>query len=698
MTEPTPPTVVVRVGGWQRAFPPGREVVIGRDVRADVRIPRPVVERSHVVLRYHDGEWTAYDASVAGVYVGTLRVASLPIRGGETVNVGDPQGPRVTFDLGESGGAPSAEAPATVRIGRAPDNDLLVSNLLASNHHATVTVIAACARVQRENRFSPIFVNGVPVKSAPLHERDVVTIANDDFVYEAGHLAYTARTGSHTEGLEVRDVGLVTQDGTVLLDRVAFSADPGTVTAVIGPAGSGRSTLAALIAGFRLPTAGSVRFEGHDLHANYPALRSRIGTVATGETVHRGLTVAQALGYTAELRTASDVTTLERQQICAQILDETELTAHADSRVDALPSSLRMRAEVAVELLTGPSLIVLDEPTSGLDPALDRDVMVMLRDLAAAGRVVVVVTSTVMFLGLCDQVVLMAPGGRTAYVGAPADIAEAMGSNDFADVFSAVAADPAGAQARFLEQNPPSGESADDPSVTPDGRVPVPLWRQTATLARRQATLIAANRGYVAFLAALPFIAGLLPLAAAGDMGEFAALQIRGLTYLGALIMGTTLSVREIVCERRIFRHEQEVGLSATAYVMAKIGVCAVIGTFQAAVLITLVTSVKGAPPTVSTLGDPRVELFVATAATCAAASAFGLLMSSLARTLNQAVALAAVGLLTQIALAGGLIGPPWSPNPSTWLPSVAVLVALFLIYTALTRWCLRPRRRNWDR
>lgn len=698
MSEPTPPTVVVRVGGWQRAFPPGREVVIGRDVRADVRIPRPVVERSHLVLRHHDGEWTAHDNSVAGMYVGDLRVGSLPIRGGETVNVGDPRGPRVTFDLGESGGTPRPETPATVRIGRAPDNDLLVSNLLASNHHATVIVTAAGARIQRADRFSATFVNGVPVKSAPLRERDVVTIANDDFVYEAEHLAYTTRTGTHTEGLEVGGVGLLAPDGTVLLDRVSFTADPGTVTAVIGPAGSGRSTLAAVIAGFRLPTAGSVRFEGRDVHANYPALRSRIGTVPTGETVHRGLTVSQALGYTAELRTPPDVTKLERQQICAQILDEIELTVHADSRIDTLSSSLRARAEVATELLTGPTLLVLDEPTSGVDPALDRDVMVMLRELAAAGRVVVVVTSTVMFLGLCDQVVLMAPGGRTAYVGAPADIGEAMGSNDFADVFSAVAADPAGAQARFLQSNPPPGESPDVPSVAPGGRVPVPLWQQTAALARRQATLIAADRGYLAFLAVLPFIVGLLPLSVAGDMSELSARLILGLTSLGALVMGTALSVREIVCEREIFRHEQAVGLSATAYVMAKIGVCAVIGSFQSAVLIMLVTSVKGAPPTAGTLGDPRLDLFVVTAATCATASAFGLLMSSLARTPNQVVPLAVVVLLTQIALAGGLIAPRWPLSPSTWLSSVAMLGALFLSFTVLTRWRLRPRRRFWDR
>ena len=56
----------------------------------------------------------------------------------------------------------------------------------------------------------------------------------------------------------------------------------------------------------------------------------------------------------------------------AQVLEELEMTPHADTRVDKLSGGQRKRASVAVELLTGPSLLVLDEPTTGLDPALDR--------------------------------------------------------------------------------------------------------------------------------------------------------------------------------------------------------------------------------------------------------------------------------------------------------------------------------------
>lgn len=101
--------------------------------------------------------------------------------------------------------------------------------------------------------------------------------------------------------------------------------------------------------------------------------------------LHRQLTVRQALRYAAELRLPPDTTAADRTRVIDGVLAELSLTEHADTRVDRLSGGQRKRASVALELLTSPSLLILDEPTSGLDPALDRQVMVMLRQLADAG-------------------------------------------------------------------------------------------------------------------------------------------------------------------------------------------------------------------------------------------------------------------------------------------------------------------------
>ncbi len=234
-----------------------------------------------------------------------------------------------------------------------------------------------------------------------------------------------------------------------------MTARPGTLTAIIGGSGAGKSTLARLIAGYTSPSSGTVTFEGHNIHTGYASLRSRIGMVPQDDVVHRRLTVNQALSYAAELRLPPDTTKADRAQVIAQVLDELGLTQHADTRVDQLSGGQRKRASVALELLTGPSLLILDEPTSGLDPALDLQVMTMLRQLADAGRVVLVVTHSLTYLDVCDQVLLMAPGGKTAFLGPPDEVGAAMGTTNWAHIFAKVGADPDEASRRFLARRQP---------------------------------------------------------------------------------------------------------------------------------------------------------------------------------------------------------------------------------------------------
>src|SRR6202008_3268924 len=156
----------------------------------------------------------------------------------------------------------------------------------------------------------------------------------------------------------------------------------------------------------------------------------------------------------------------DRARVVAQVLEELEMTQHADTRVDKLSGGQRKRASVAMELLTKPSLLILDEPTSGLDPALDRQVMTLLRQLADAGRVVLGVTHSVTYLDVCDQVLLLAPGGKTAFYGPPNQIGTSMGTTNWADIFSTVAGYPDAAKARYLAQTgpPPPPPTAEKPA------------------------------------------------------------------------------------------------------------------------------------------------------------------------------------------------------------------------------------------
>ena len=353
------------------------------------------------------------------------------------------------------------------------------------------------------------FVNGVRVGSAVLNEGDVITIGNVDLVFTDGNLIRRTEAATRSGGLEVNGVHFKI-DGKELLDNISLTARPGTLTAIIGGSGAGKTTLSRLIAGYTRPSAGSVTFEGHNIHAEYATMRSRIGMVPQDDVVHRQLTVNQALGYAAELRLPPDTSKQERAQVVAQVLEELDLTKHADTRVDKLSGGQRKRASVALELLTQPSLLLLDEPTSGLDPALDRQVMLMLRQLADAGRVVLVVTHSVSYLDVCDQILLMAPGGKTAFNGPPSQVGAALGTTNWADIFANVGADPDEANRRFMEREGRSTVASTGAGSPADLGEPVhtDLLRQLSTIARRQVRLVVSDRGYSVFLAVLPFLIG----------------------------------------------------------------------------------------------------------------------------------------------------------------------------------------------
>jgi ABC-type multidrug transport system ATPase subunit len=756
MSRPLPPPITVRTGGWQRTFAPGRDVVIGRDVRADVRIPHLGVSRSHVILRCLDGRWVALDDnSFNGMFVERRRVSSADIRDGQTIHVGDPDGPLLTFELGavaQPDDRPTSllqshepETVVTASIGRAFDNDVVISDVLVSSHHASLASTPRGIRIQDAGSANGTFVNGEPVTEAILREDDVVTIGNVDFVFTGRDLVRRSQPATKTGGLEVRDVSLTIDGALTLLDRVSFTARPGTLTAVIGPSGSGKTTLAKAIIGATRPTSGAVSFDGHDVHADNALLRNRIGMVPQDDVVHRQLTVSQALRYAAELRMPPDTTDADRQRVIAQVLDELELTPHAQTRIDKLSGGQRKRVSVAMELLTGPSLLVLDEPTTGLDPALDRTVMAMLRQLADAGRAIVVVTHSLTYLDDCDQVLLLAPGGKTAFCGAPADLGPAMGSTDWADVFDGVRDDPDGALRRHLAR---SGPVADLPTeivtAKPAGTVKparINVWHQFSTVARRQVQLILADRGYAALLVALPFIVGLLPLTVAGHAGFGAPApgapplepkQIIALLNFGAILLGTTLTIRDLTGERVIFRREQAVGLSATAYLVAKIAVFGAVAVMQSAILTLVVTAPKfgkPAPSGAAALGSPTFELFVDVAATCVGAMILGLAVSAAAKSSEQVIILLAATLVTQLVLAGGFIpvtnrplletismftparwglaatastadlsnlamgiakDSHWQHTASAWLFDIAMLGALSIAFAGIARWKIR--------
>ncbi|MFC9358966.1 ATP-binding cassette domain-containing protein [Rhodococcus sp. NPDC057014] len=684
------PRVVVETDHGRTTHSAGRAVRIGRDPQLEVTIVDPVVSREHAQLTWDDG-WQLVDSgSKNGIYVDGERRENVPVTSPVRVRLGDAtEGPIVRISVEDPDatrqdvgarwdeatigvGTPGAPAeppheatPAgSLTVGRSPDNDIVVRDVLASRHHAIVHHVPSGLEIDDLGSVNGTFVGGARVSRAQLTDGDVVTIGNTDFGVRDGQLVPRRVVAPTAGGLRVDGVGLTIEGGRRLLEDVTFTAQPGSLTAVIGPSGAGKTTVATIISGSERPTEGVVEFEGRSVHAEYQVLRSRIGMVPQDDVVHRQLTIRQALGYAAELRLPPDTSREDREEVIATVLDELQLSEHADTRVDRLSGGQRKRASVAMELLTGPSLLILDEPTSGLDPALDRQIMATLRRLADSGRVVVIVTHSLSYLEMCDQVLLLAPGGKTAYVGPPDRVGAALGSTDWADIFARVAADPDGVFADYRATRP----SVEAPAPSPPGPLGSPAHtsrrRQLSTVARRQVRLIRADRGYLIFLSLLPFVLGGLAVLVPGDTGfgpsgldESGELtQILVVLILGAAFMGCSLTIRDLVGERMIYHRERAAGLLPSAYLTAKIVVFCAAAIVQSVIMVLIVFVGKGFPSRGSLIPSASVELIVDIAVTTCSCVLVGLALSSVARSNEQVMPMLVVTIMVQLVMCGGLI------------------------------------------
>ncbi|AUN40598.1 ABC transporter [Tsukamurella tyrosinosolvens] len=570
-------------------------------------------------------------------------------------------------------------------IGRTPDNDIAIGDMLVSRRHARLLTGPQGLVIEDLGSANGTQVNGRRIAGpTSLRDGDLVTVGNSDLIVEQGRLERPKAQEFAGAGLAVQGITLTVDGNKTLLHGVDFRAAPGTLTAVIGPSGAGKSTVSRVVSGAVTPTAGRVEFEGRDVHRDFDALRSRIGMVPQDDVLHRQLTLQQALRFAAELRLPPDMSKADRDQVIDGVLAELQLTEHKQTRVDKLSGGQRKRASVAMELLTGPSLLILDEPTSGLDPALDRQVMQTLRRLADAGRVVIVVTHSLTHIDMCDQVLLLAPGGKTAYCGSPKGVKAAMGTSDWAEIFDFAAKQPDVAWQRYRSAHPappPPAPTGAPPSPTKAPKTSV--RKQLSVIARRQLRLILADRGYLIFLILMPIVLGAVTLLVPAEKGladvvdaEVAAPKmILVLLVIGACFMGAALTARDLVGERAIFQRERAVGLRPGAYLSAKTIVFFAAATVQAAIMVGITLIGTEVPEQGAILANVPLELIIDIAVLACVSTLVGLLISAIARSAEQVMPLLVVVVISQLVMSGGLFGLHGRPGleqlswlfPSRW-------------------------------
>jgi hypothetical protein len=280
-----------------------------------------------------------------------------------------------------------------------------------------------------------------------------------------------------------------------------------------------------------------------------------------------------------------------------------------------------------------------------------------------------VVTHSVLALDVCDNVLVLAPGGRLAYFGPPAGVLDHFGCRDYPQVFDLLD-DP------DLWQRIPAPQGRTDTGRLPAVNAPVvqppvqSLSRQLATLVRRNLAIVLADRLLLAMLLLMPVVLGGLSRVVPGGDGlsldatrnqaglldQKEILQRLTILVVAAALMGTAVTIRELVKERPIFQREYAVGLSPGIYLLSKV---MVLGTacFWQGVLVTYLALI-GLPDAdgggVLGLGD--LEIALAIGAVAFTMAVLGLAVSALVTSSEQTMP-ALVGIvMIQLVLCGALV------------------------------------------
>jgi ABC-type multidrug transport system ATPase subunit/pSer/pThr/pTyr-binding forkhead associated (FHA) protein/ABC-type multidrug transport system permease subunit len=687
--------------------------VVGRGKTCDLVLRDRQVSRRHLVIRSTGTEWSVEDVSSYGTWLDGQRVQRVAVQGAIQLRLGAPNGPELTvlpvpskipeppeFDprsemvtawrgsteyerdrMASASGSNRADSlerehgrrtvhplqRGTMSIGRSHTNDIVVEDLLASRRHAEIFIGQSGIHVVDLDSANGTFVNGRKINREVLNQRDIIAVGHHLFQLEGDTLVEYLDSGDVT--FEADGLNVFVKDMQIMHD-VSFRLPGRALLAVIGPSGSGKSTLLNALTGFRPADTGTVRYAGRDMYAEYSELRRRIGHVPQDDLLHTTLTVRKALEYGARLRFPPDTTREERRERVNEVLHELGLEQRADVPVQSLSGGQRKRTSVALELLTKPTLLFLDEPTSGLDPGLDKNVMGALRTLADDGRTIVVVTHSVAQLDICDYILVLAKGGRTAYFGPPKSALTFLEKSSWPEVFEMLEATPATELAsRFRES-----EYFVPASVTAPPARPVPtalssarqqsVFSQIATLSRRQLSVIVSDRSYIGLIVAFPFLLGILPRVGPAPhrldplpngIPNVDAQMLLLVVVLCACFMGMANSIREIVKEKAIYRRERAIGLSIMAYIGSKVVVLLIITALQS-IVFTIIGMTNRTPRHAVVLSIPMLEVILAVSMISISSAMLGLAISAWVDNADKTMPLLVMITMSQVVFSGGLV------------------------------------------
>lgn len=211
----------------------------------------------------------------------------------------------------------------------------------------------------------------------------------------------------------------------VALDGLDFEVAPGTVTGLLGPNGSGKTTTVNILSTALTPDGGEAEVAGHDVRREPAAVRASIGLAGQFAAVDENLSGSENLALIARL---SRVPRREVSKRVDELLERFRLEESANRLVRTYSGGMRRRLDVAAALVHRPPVLFLDEPTTGLDPESRADLWQLIRELVRDGATLLLTTQYLEEADALADTIVVIGEGKVIAEGRPRDLKQQYGA------------------------------------------------------------------------------------------------------------------------------------------------------------------------------------------------------------------------------------------------------------------------------
>jgi len=282
--------------------------------------------------------------------------------------------------------------------------------------------------------------------------------------------------------------GLVKDFGTTrAVNGVTFSVRPGEIMGLLGPNGSGKTTIMRVLTGFFPPSEGRVTIDGLDVEEHSLAVRERIGYLPENVVLYPDLSVRRFLTFCAEVK---GIPTRQRPARLDEVMTACGLTEVASKLIGKLSKGYRQRVGIAQAVIHHPKVLVLDEPTVGLDPRQIVDIRSLIKSLGGSTTILLSTHILPEVSMTCERVIIIDYGRIIAEDTAEGLTRRLQGSHET----RARVAGPRAAVLRALQSLPDLEDVREEPGT--DGTVTVVVRSLRGDDARRALAEIVVRSGW----------------------------------------------------------------------------------------------------------------------------------------------------------------------------------------------------------